>query len=241
MVGPVQALHAVGCPGDRANGDVAHRRSRVGCARQGGRAASGPVSRCGSTAGSGVQQQRARPHAAASACRRGRKAARRRLPRGQAAARVRHARGGSRRGSSGAEPNPGRVALMVDYNQALAVDEAVRRAVALDDEGVYWIEEPLRHDDFAGLRGDCRGRAHAGADRRELLAGARHAEGDRRWRVRLRDARSRAHRRHHRMAACERACRAKPICRCRRTSIPKSARTCWPRRRPPTGWSTWTG
>ena len=45
---------------------------------------------------------------------------------------------------------PDEIALMVDYNQALAVEEAVRRAVALDDEGVYWIEEPLRHDDFKG-------------------------------------------------------------------------------------------
>ena len=42
------------------------------------------------------------------------------------------------------------IAVMVDYNQALTVAEAVRRAKALDDEGVFWIEEPIRHDDFAG-------------------------------------------------------------------------------------------
>lgn len=45
---------------------------------------------------------------------------------------------------------PDDVALMVDYNQALTVDEAVRRSRALDGEGVYWIEEPVRHDDFPG-------------------------------------------------------------------------------------------
>ena len=42
------------------------------------------------------------------------------------------------------------IAVMVDYNQALTVDEATRRAQALDGEGVYWIEEPIRHDDFTG-------------------------------------------------------------------------------------------
>ena len=42
------------------------------------------------------------------------------------------------------------VALMVDFNQALEADEAVRRGRALDSEGVYWIEEPVRHDDYAG-------------------------------------------------------------------------------------------
>ena len=40
--------------------------------------------------------------------------------------------------------------LMVDYNQALTVEEAVRRGRALDGEGVYWVEEPVRHDDHAG-------------------------------------------------------------------------------------------
>jgi mandelate racemase len=43
------------------------------------------------------------------------------------------------------------VALMVDYNQALSVEEALDRGRALDREGVYWLEEPIRHDDYAGL------------------------------------------------------------------------------------------
>jgi mandelate racemase len=42
------------------------------------------------------------------------------------------------------------VALMVDYNQALAVPDALMRGRALDAEGVYWLEEPIRHDDYAG-------------------------------------------------------------------------------------------
>ena len=41
-------------------------------------------------------------------------------------------------------------ALMVDFNQALGLNEARRRGRALDGEGVYWIEEPIRHDDYAG-------------------------------------------------------------------------------------------
>jgi mandelate racemase len=40
--------------------------------------------------------------------------------------------------------------VMADYNQALSRDEAMRRGTALDGEGLAWIEEPIRHDDFAG-------------------------------------------------------------------------------------------
>ena len=40
--------------------------------------------------------------------------------------------------------------LMTDYNQVLALDEAVRRGRALDNEGLAWIEEPIRHDDYTG-------------------------------------------------------------------------------------------
>ena len=45
---------------------------------------------------------------------------------------------------------PDTVALMADYNQALTVTEAIRRGQGLDNEGLYWIEEPTRHDDYAG-------------------------------------------------------------------------------------------
>lgn len=40
--------------------------------------------------------------------------------------------------------------LLTDYNQALSVAEAIHRGHALDGEGVGWIEEPIRHDDYAG-------------------------------------------------------------------------------------------
>ncbi|HZZ91610.1 MAG TPA: enolase C-terminal domain-like protein [Usitatibacter sp.] len=45
---------------------------------------------------------------------------------------------------------PAGVELMVDYNQALDVDEALARGHALDGEGLAWIEEPIRHDDYRG-------------------------------------------------------------------------------------------
>ena len=49
------------------------------------------------------------------------------------------------RGAIGNEPE-----LMVDYNQSLSVDEALQRVQALDDEGLAWIEEPTRADDYDG-------------------------------------------------------------------------------------------
>ena len=42
------------------------------------------------------------------------------------------------------------VVLMSDYNQSLSVAEASRRGAALDEEGLYWIEEPTRADDYSG-------------------------------------------------------------------------------------------
>jgi mandelate racemase len=45
---------------------------------------------------------------------------------------------------------PDEVAVMVDYNQALSVAEALRRGRALESEGLYWLEEPIRHDDYTG-------------------------------------------------------------------------------------------
>jgi mandelate racemase len=45
---------------------------------------------------------------------------------------------------------PDAVELPVDYNQALTVTEAIRRGRALESEGIAWLEEPIRHDDYAG-------------------------------------------------------------------------------------------
>jgi mandelate racemase len=42
------------------------------------------------------------------------------------------------------------VTLMSDFNQRLTVNEAILRGRALDGEGLYWIEEPVRHDDYEG-------------------------------------------------------------------------------------------
>jgi mandelate racemase len=40
--------------------------------------------------------------------------------------------------------------IMVDYNQALSVADALARGRALEQEGIYWLEEPIRHDDYLG-------------------------------------------------------------------------------------------
>jgi mandelate racemase len=40
--------------------------------------------------------------------------------------------------------------IMSDYNQCLDVAEAIRRGRALDGEGLAWIEEPTRADDYDG-------------------------------------------------------------------------------------------
>jgi 2-dehydropantoate 2-reductase len=45
---------------------------------------------------------------------------------------------------------PARVDIMVDYNQALSLDEALLRGRALQSEGIAWLEEPIRHDDHRG-------------------------------------------------------------------------------------------
>ena len=42
------------------------------------------------------------------------------------------------------------IAVMADYNQALSLAQALERGRALDQEGIYWLEEPIRHDDYAG-------------------------------------------------------------------------------------------
>jgi len=42
------------------------------------------------------------------------------------------------------------IAVMVDYNQALSVEEGLLRVRALEAEGIAWIEEPIRHDNLDG-------------------------------------------------------------------------------------------
>ena len=40
--------------------------------------------------------------------------------------------------------------LMVDFNQGLSLGDALRRCHALDDQGLYWFEEPIAYDNLAG-------------------------------------------------------------------------------------------
>jgi L-alanine-DL-glutamate epimerase-like enolase superfamily enzyme len=56
---------------------------------------------------------------------------------------------------------PNQVRLVIDFNQALTVSDAMQDCLTLDEEGVYWIEEPIRHVTRAGGK-------DANTDRREL-------------------------------------------------------------------------
>jgi mandelate racemase len=38
--------------------------------------------------------------------------------------------------------------LMVDFNQALNLADALRRCHMIDDQGLVWIEQPVVYDDF---------------------------------------------------------------------------------------------
>ena len=42
------------------------------------------------------------------------------------------------------------VKLMVDFNQGLALGAALDRCHALDDQGLYWFEEPIVYDNLSG-------------------------------------------------------------------------------------------
>lgn len=40
--------------------------------------------------------------------------------------------------------------LMVDFNQALGLGDAIRRCHELDEKGLYWFEEPIAYDNVCG-------------------------------------------------------------------------------------------
>ena len=42
------------------------------------------------------------------------------------------------------------IKLMVDFNQGLGLGDALLRCHALDDQGLYWLEEPIAYDNLAG-------------------------------------------------------------------------------------------
>jgi mandelate racemase len=49
------------------------------------------------------------------------------------------------RSAAGAE-----IKLMVDFNQGLSLGDALLRCHALDEQGLYWLEEPIAYDNLAG-------------------------------------------------------------------------------------------
>ena len=49
------------------------------------------------------------------------------------------------RGAAGNE-----IKLMVDFNQGLPLGDAIWRCHALDDQDLYWLEEPIAYDNLAG-------------------------------------------------------------------------------------------
>jgi mandelate racemase len=51
------------------------------------------------------------------------------------------------RAGAGAE-----IRLMVDFNQGLSFGDALHRCRALDDEGLYWLEEPIVYNNYDGYR-----------------------------------------------------------------------------------------
>jgi mandelate racemase len=42
------------------------------------------------------------------------------------------------------------IKLMVDFNQGLSLGDALQRCHALDEQGLYWLEEPIAYDNLAG-------------------------------------------------------------------------------------------
>lgn len=44
----------------------------------------------------------------------------------------------------------GDIDLMVDFNQGLGLGDAIRRCHELDDQGLYWFEEPIDYDNARG-------------------------------------------------------------------------------------------
>jgi mandelate racemase len=44
------------------------------------------------------------------------------------------------------------VKLMVDFNQGLSLGDALHRCRALDDEDLYWLEEPIVYNNYDGYR-----------------------------------------------------------------------------------------
>ena len=165
----------------------------------------------------------------------------RRLPRGQAAARLSDAGRGLAAVHAVKQRIGDGVALMVDYNQALGARRGAgarpraRRGGHLLAGGA---DPPRRL---------CR-RRHAGARARSCRSRSARTSRCRRHAGRARcqgaatgDARSRAHRRRHRLAARRGARRRAQDQDVIASLFRKRARICWRRRRPAISSNTWTG
>ena len=113
------------------------------------------------------------------------------------------------------------IEVMVDYNQALSVEDALLRADALASEGADWLEEPIRHDDLAGnarIAAASKIPLQIGENFNgvEAMAAALEARS-----LSSRDARSRPDRRRHGLDGCGRALLRTTASRCRPTSFPR--------------------
>ncbi len=92
------------------------------------------------------------------------------------------------------------VKLMCDFNQGLSLGDALQRCHALDDQGLFWFEEPIVHDNLAGyvqLTRELKTPVQLG----ENFYGPRAVSGDRLWGRGLRHARPDAHRGRNRLVA----------------------------------------
>jgi len=69
----------------------------------------------------------------------------------------------------------GDIEIMVDYNQALTSAEAILRGRMLEKEGIYWLEEPIGHEDYEASAAIARPTERSAADRRELQRSGRFA------------------------------------------------------------------
>jgi Enolase C-terminal domain-like len=94
------------------------------------------------------------------------------------------------------------VKLMCDFNQGLSLGDALVRCHALDDQGLYWFEEPTTYDNIPGyaqLARELKTPVQLGG---ELLRRSPTVSSSARWRGRLCHARPHAHWRCQRVAAC---------------------------------------
>ena len=109
------------------------------------------------------------------------------------------------------------IKLMVDFNQGLSLRRCVGRCHALDDQGLYWFEEPIAYNNLAGYAQLARELKRRCSLARISTARAICINAVQRAGLRLRHAGSDADRRRQRLAARRadrrrrRASRSRPI------------------------------